>query len=68
MAEIKNTVLDNSANDFAKRASETLNGVGVPMFQKYPSDKVEINEMFGKFNQKNSVTGMKMSGEKRSVK
>jgi hypothetical protein len=65
MADVKNTVLDNSANDYAKRAAETLNGVGVPMFQQYKSDKVDVKEMFGKFNQKNAVTGMQMSGEKR---
>ncbi len=64
MAE-KNTVLDNSATDYAKRAGDVLNNAGPEMFQTYPSEKVDINEMFGKFNQKNGTNGMRMSNESR---
>ena len=64
MAE-KNTILDNSAKDYAQRASTAMNGVGPDMFQTYPSEKVDIGEMFGKFNQKNGVNGMQMSNESR---
>jgi hypothetical protein len=65
MAEVKNTILDNSASDFAKRSAEAVNGVGVPMFQKYDSEKVDVKEMFGKFNQKNAVNGMRMATESK---
>lgn len=63
-----NTVIDNSAKDYAEKAAQAMNGVGPKMFQTYPTDKVDVKEMFGKFNQKNGINGMKMSNESRKVR
>lgn len=64
---IDNTVLDNSANDYAKKAAQALNNEkGAIPSQVYPSTEVKLGKMFGKFNQQNTATGMEMSGEKRT--